>query len=177
MDRASWAHACRSSVLCFAIFISGFVRKSVPASSRSEQASDGSDYCSRAGSWLGGIAVITRNRYLVGIAALVVLLNWITSTGDFVLSSWLAEVARDEAPESQAQYIGRFMSDYCATVTLVGFLIQLLLVSRVIDRAGIGKALLITPLVFLAGYFFIGMVPVLPAAVDAGHSENLTIRC
>jgi len=148
-----------AAVLCVAVFVSERVRESVPASSRSAHTSDGAE-SSRAGSWLGGISVIARSRYLVGIAALVVLLNWITSTGDFILSSWLAEVARAEAPQSQAQYIGRFMSDYCATVTLVGFLFQLLLVSRVIDRAGIGKALLITPLVFLAGYFFIGMVPV-----------------
>ena len=149
-----------AAVLCVAICISERVRQSVPAASRSTHASDDTESRGRAGSWLGGIAVIAGNRYLVAIAALVVLLNWITSTGDFVLSSWLAEVARAEAPESQARYIGRFMSEYCATVTLVGFLIQLLLVSRIIDRAGIGKALLVTPLVFLAGYFFIGMVPV-----------------
>ncbi len=50
------------------------------------------------GPWLGGFAVVARSRYLVGIAALVVLLNWITSAGDFVLSSWLVDIAGREAP-------------------------------------------------------------------------------
>ena len=44
--------------------------------------------------------VIGRSRYLVGIAALVVLLNWVTSTGDFVLSAWLADP--DLAPVGQS---------------------------------------------------------------------------
>lgn len=149
-----------AAVLCVAIFLSERVRQSVPVSSRSPQASTCPESCGRAGQWLGGIAVIASSRYLVGIAVLVVLLNWITSTGDFVLSTWLSELARAEAPGSEAHYIGRFMGDYCATITLVGFLLQLLLVSRIIDRAGIGTALLITPIAFLVGYLFIGMVPV-----------------
>jgi AAA family ATP:ADP antiporter len=112
-----------------------------------------------AGRWLGGFAVIAKSRYLVAIAALVVLLNWITSAGDFVLSSWLVDIAEREAPSAQAAYIGRFMGDYCATVTLVGFLIQLLLVSKIIERAGLSRALLLSPVAFAVGYMMVGIVP------------------
>ena len=112
-----------------------------------------------AGHWLGGFAVVARSRYLVGIAALVVLINWITSAGDFVLSSWLVEIAGREAPGGEREYIGRFMGQYCSTLTLVGFLIQLLLVSRIIQFAGLARALLVTPLAFAAGYLLVGIVP------------------
>lgn len=110
--------------------------------------------------WLGGVAVVGRSRYLVGIAALVVLVNWITSTGDYVLSSWLKEVAAARTPSDPGAYIGAFMGRYCSTVTLVGFLVQLLLVSRIIHAAGLARALLITPVVILAGFCVIGFVPI-----------------
>jgi hypothetical protein len=52
------------------------------------------------------------------------------------------------------------MGDYCAAVTLAGFLIQLLLVSRIIQFAGVARALLLTPVAFAAGYLVVGFVPV-----------------
>lgn len=110
--------------------------------------------------WLGGIAVVGRSRYLVGIAVLVVLVNWITSTGDFVLSSWLKDVAAARSPSDPGAYIGAFMGRYCSTITLVGFLVQLLLVSRIIHAAGLARALLVTPVAILAGFCIIGFVPV-----------------
>jgi AAA family ATP:ADP antiporter len=51
------------------------------------------------------------------------------------------------------------MGDYCATVTLVGFLIQLLLVSKIIERAGLSRALLLSPVAFAVGYMMVGIVP------------------
>lgn len=152
-----------AGVLCLAIYLSGQARRCVPAASRGAQpdpASVSVRTADFAGRWLGGIAVIGRSRYLIGIAALVVLLNWITSTGDFVLSSWLVEVAQEQAPQDKAAFIGKFMARYCSTITLVGFLIQLLLVSRIINAAGLARALMITPVAFLAGYLVIGILPV-----------------
>jgi AAA family ATP:ADP antiporter len=152
-----------AAVLSVAIYLSKCARGSVPAASRSAQSEfehQLGQKMDRAGRWCGGLALIGRNRYLVGVAALVVLLNWITSTGDFVLSNWLVEIAGREAPNAQAAFIGKFMGDYCSNITLVGFLVQLLLVSRIISVAGIARALMITPVAFVAGYFFVGIVPV-----------------
>jgi AAA family ATP:ADP antiporter len=152
-----------AGMLCIAIYLSERARRSVPAASRGTQpeaAAVSRPSNDVAGRWLGGIAVIGRSRYLVGIAALVVLLNWITSTGDFVLSSWLVEIAHEQAPGNESAFIGKFMGRYCSTITMVGFLIQLLLVSRIINAAGLARALMITPVAFLAGYFVIGVLPV-----------------
>jgi ATP:ADP antiporter, AAA family len=152
-----------AALLCAAVLLAGHARRAVPAESRCNEAPANARDCGNgdlAARWLGGLAVIARSRYLVGIAALVVLLNMITSTGDYLLSSWLTEIARQESPDDAGSYIGRFMGDYCSTITLAGFLIQLLLVSRVIDRAGVARALMVTPVVFLAGSLVIGIVPV-----------------
>jgi AAA family ATP:ADP antiporter len=152
-----------AATLIGSIFVSKWAQACVPAGSRSVSPLDErADEPGRGGMtrWLGGFAVIGRSRYLAGIAALVVVLNWITSTGEYVLADWLVEIARQQAPDAQAIFIGRFMADYCSAITLVGLLIQLLLVSRIILIAGLARALMITPMAFLAGYLLIGIVPV-----------------
>ncbi len=148
-------------VLLAVIGLCPHARAAVPVAARCQQGSGASTAATGgAARWLGGFMLIGRSRYLVGIAALVVLLNWITSTGDYVLSSWLVDVARREAPGSPDVFIGRFMGNYCATITMVAFLVQLLLVSRVILLAGLARALMVTPVAFVAGYLLIGVVPV-----------------
>ena len=152
-----------AATLLVAIALSGWARRCIPAAARSappavEPVVSGAR--DLTGRWLGGFAVIGRSRYLVYIAALVVVLNWITSTGEYVMSGWLLEIARQQAPNAQAAFIGRFMGNYSSAITLVGLLIQLLLVSRIILVAGLPRALMVTPIAFFAGYLLIGIVPV-----------------
>ena len=70
--------------------------------------------------------------------------------------AWLAS----SRPQDPGAYIGAFMGSYFSTITLVGFLIQLLLVSRIINGAGLSRALLVTPVVILGGFCLIGFLPV-----------------
>jgi AAA family ATP:ADP antiporter len=149
-----------AAVLACVIKVSGRVRAAVPAAAGSADACTYEGGHTGAGQWLGGFVLIGRSRYLAGIAALVVLLNWITSTGDYVLSSWLVEVAGREAPEARVTFIGQFMGNYNSAITLIGLLVQLLLVSRIILLAGLARALMVTPIVFVTGFLLIGIVPV-----------------
>jgi AAA family ATP:ADP antiporter len=148
-----------AAALTVAIVLGARVRAAIPASAHGADVAADPPAPGR-GQWLGGFAVVARSRYLVGIAALVVLLNWITSAGDFVLTSWLVDIAQREAPGDETGYIGGFMARYCSAVTLVSFLVQLLLVSRIIQFAGLARALLLTPLAMAAGYLLVGIVPV-----------------
>ncbi len=151
-----------AGVLLVSIALSELARRSVGSRGvRPKPADTGPAAASgeRASHWLGGLAVVGRSRYLVGIAVLVVLVNWITSTGDYVLSNWLAEIAAARSPADPGAYIGHFMGRYCSMITLAGFLIQLLLVSRIIHGAGIARALLVTPVAILAGFCLIGFIP------------------
>jgi AAA family ATP:ADP antiporter len=149
-----------AAVLCIVIALSGRARERVPASARAEDRPAFEPGSGRAARWLGGFAVIGRSRYLVGLAALVVLINWITSTGDYVLSGWLVEIAAREAPGAQGVFIGRFMGNFCSMIALAGFLIQLLLVSRIILAAGLARALMVTPVVLVGGFLLLGIMPV-----------------
>ncbi len=148
-----------AAALAAATGMSVYSRASVPPPARCAEEPVPAAVHAGTGGWLGGFAVIGRSRYLVGVAALVVLLNWITSTGDFVLSSWLVEVAGREAPDDVGGYIGRFMGRYSAAITLAAFLLQLLVVSRIIQFAGLAKALLVAPVACVAGWLLVGMVP------------------
>ncbi len=74
--------------------------------------------------------------------------------------SWLKGLASEQSPQDPGAYIGAFMGGYYSTITLVGFLIQLLLVSRIINGAGLSRALLITPVVILGGFCLLGFLPV-----------------
>ncbi len=69
---------------------------------------------------------------------------------------------RSRGPRSAGQpaaYIGRFMGEFCSSITLIAFLVQLLLVSRIIQLAGLARALMVTPIAFIAGYLLVGIVP------------------
>jgi AAA family ATP:ADP antiporter len=147
-----------AGVLVVAIILCEVARRTVRSADRRRN-EDAAGSTGAAQRWLGGIAVVGRSRYLIGIAALVVLVNWITSTGDYVMTNWLADVARERAPGDPGAYIGVFMGRYCSTITLIGFLVQLLLVSRIINAAGLARALLVTPIAILAGFCLIGLVP------------------
>ncbi len=147
-----------AGVLVLSIILCEVARRTVHSDRRQRiEATPGSD--GMAQRWLGGIAVVGRSRYLIGIAALVVLVNWITSTGDYVMTNWLADLAREKSPGDPGAYIGAFMGRYCSSITLIGFLVQLLLVSRIINAAGLARALLVTPIAILAGFCLIGLMP------------------
>jgi AAA family ATP:ADP antiporter len=146
-----------AAVLGSTLVLSRSAERSIPDESRSVRVESEPD---SARKWLGGFALIARDSYLVMIAALVVLLNWITSNGDYILSDWLLATAQN-VPESERQaYIGTFMGNMMSWITLLGLLLQMFLVSRVIITFGVPLAICVAPLAFAAGYMVIGVVPV-----------------
>ncbi len=76
------------------------------------------------------------------------------------MADWVREVALDLAEADRLQFIGTFMADFFTWVTLLAFLIQILLVSRLIMALGLPVALLIAPTFFFAGYLLMGFIPV-----------------
>jgi len=115
---------------------------------------------------LGGIGLVLRDRYLLLIALLVVLLNCINSTGEFILADF---VQRDAAARTAASggaldkgaLITAFYGNFQFWVTLVGLAIQTLLVARIYRRVGVRGALLVHPVVVALGYGLIALAPVL----------------
>jgi ATP:ADP antiporter, AAA family len=110
-----------------------------------------------------GISAVLRHRYLLLLAAVVVLLNCVSTTGDYLLTRLLLEqVERDialDASLDRGAIVAAFYSRYYFVVNVLTVLIQLLLVSRVLRSIGVRSAILVAPTVALIGYGLTAIVP------------------
>ena len=137
-------------------------RQAVPAGSRPVVAEHGAP----VPRLLGGIGLVLRDRYLLLIALLVVLLNWINTTGEFILADFVQRDAAQRVAESggaldAGALITAFYGNFQFWVTLVGLGIQLFLVARIYRVVGVRGALLVHPVVVALGYGLIALGPVL----------------
>jgi AAA family ATP:ADP antiporter len=121
----------------------------------------------------GGFELIFKDRYLLWIAVLIVLLNIVNTTGGYVLNRLIvaeaaARFGTDAAavPDSR-QFVTAFSGSITAMVNLIGLLLQLFATSRVIHLMGVRGALFVLPAIALTNYAVIVMAPLL-AVVRAG---------
>ncbi|GHD32632.1 ATP translocase [Parahalioglobus pacificus] len=123
---------------------------------------------------LEGFLVVWRSRYLTLIAIFVILLNLINTNGEYILAEFVTdEAARHNAVTGDADaYITGFYSQYLFITTLLGFLIQLFLVSRIYERVGIAGALHILPILMIISYSAIALLPLLVVVRLALIAEN-----
>ena len=100
--------------------------------------------------------LVFANRYLRLIAALVVLLNIVNTTGEYLvarlLSAHVSELALADAAFNKQAYIGAFFGDYQFWVNLTALFLQAFATSRLVKHTGLRGALLALPLVALGGY-------------------------
>lgn len=121
----------------------------------------------------GGFELIFRDRYLLWIAVLIVLLNVVNTTGGYILNRLIVSEAAvrfgtDAAvvPESR-QFVTAFSGSITAMVNLLGLLLQLFATSRVIHLMGVRGALFVLPAIALTNYAIIVVAPLL-AVVRVG---------
>jgi AAA family ATP:ADP antiporter len=125
-------------------------------------------------------AMVLRCRYLLLIALLMLVLNWVNSTGEYILSSIVTDTAADAVASGavgdldEGQYIGAFYAQFFGVVNVLGLLIQALLVARVVKLLGVAGALLVLPIIALGVYAIIFLAPVLMYARWAKTVENAT---
>jgi len=120
----------------------------------------------------GGFAMLARDRYLQLIALLVVILNLVNSTGEYVLDRTLLEAAAAQSAMPAAKFVALFKASYFEWVNVVGMLLQLFVVSRVLRHLGVRAALLVLPVIALGGYGMLALTPVLPLIFAAKVAEN-----
>jgi len=123
--------------------------------------------------------LVFQHRYLVMIALLMLLLNWVNTTGEYILGRTIKEaavaaVSAGSAGMSEGEFIGKFYAGFYGTVNLVALLCQLFVVSRVLKYLGVRTAILILPFIALGGYFIIAFFPVLSMVRWAKTAENAT---
>jgi AAA family ATP:ADP antiporter len=124
--------------------------------------------------------LVLTNRYLLLIAVLVLLLNWVNTTGEYVLGRTVARAAAQAVRDgsagglTEAEYIGKFYAGFFSVVNLVGLGLQLFVVSRIVKYLGVRTAILFLPVIALLGYTLLAFVPVLAAVRWAKTAENAT---
>jgi AAA family ATP:ADP antiporter len=113
----------------------------------------------------GGFELIRKDRYLMLIAALMVFVNLVNTSGEYLFGRYVVEQANTlygsgaEAAAARERFIGETYSKLFGTVNLVGFLLQMFVVSRVFKFLGVGRSLFIHPIVALFGYLMVLRAP------------------
>ena len=130
-----------------------------------------------APSGAGAFGLVMRNRYLLLIALMMMILNTVNTTGEYVLGRTLARVAQETAARTGTDaesVIGLFYAGYQGTVNLLALGLQLFVVARVIKHLGVRTALLVMPVLAFAGYAMMAFVPILAAMRWTKIAENAT---
>jgi AAA family ATP:ADP antiporter len=103
-----------------------------------------------------GFSLVFRSRYMLLIAALLVVLNIVNTTGEYILSRSILEHANVLAAATTnfniEAYIGSFYGSFFFWVNIATFLIQAFLVSRIVKHLGMAGALFILPIIALGAY-------------------------
>src|SRR5580765_7579778 len=108
-----------------------------------------------------GFSMILSDRYLLLIAVLTLLLNVVNTSGEYLFARYVVAAADRVSTDAAARqaFIGATYSSFFSYVNLIGFLMQMFVVSRVFKFLGIGRALVIHPIVALSGYLMMIFVP------------------
>jgi len=104
----------------------------------------------------GGFQLVLASPYLRLIAMLIVLLNIVNTTGEYLIARLLTAhaaslVAANPGFNEQA-YLGSFAGSYQLWVNVTAFVLQAFIVSRLVKYTGLRGALLALPLIALGGY-------------------------
>jgi AAA family ATP:ADP antiporter len=164
-----------AAILVASLLVFNFIDRQVRTRGKAVPGSSGDDVPIGDGN---PFALVLSNRYLLLVAAVIFLLNWVNSAGEYILSSIVKHAADADvqagriAAGDEGRFIGTFYADYFQVVNIVGMVLQLFVVSRVIRYLGLPVAVCILPLVALGSYVTAAMIPSLAIARWVKTAEN-----
>jgi AAA family ATP:ADP antiporter len=122
----------------------------------------------------GPFQLVLRDKYLLLIAGLTLVLNWCNANGEYILDrTLLASVGEAQARGMTAMaFVVSFKAEYFEWVSVLGVVVQMFLVSRILARFGVRNALLVLPVVAFIGYGFVLFTPILALIRLAKVAEN-----
>jgi AAA family ATP:ADP antiporter len=127
-----------------------------------------------------GFALVMQTRFLLLMGVMLMLMNLVNTTGEYILGSIIKDTAVTMVAEgrngglSEEQLIGDFYSKYFSIVNVAGLLLQLFVVSRVVKYFGVPRAVMILPVIALAAYNVMFLAPTLLLVLSAKVAENST---
>ena len=128
----------------------------------------------------GTFRLVFGSRYLLLIALLIMFVNWVNTTGEYILGRTVVEAASAAVAAgtadglSESEYIGRFYSEFLFVVSLAALALQLFVVSRLIKYVGVRVGVMVLPVLAFAGYAVLAFVPVLALVRLVKIAENAT---
>jgi ATP:ADP antiporter, AAA family len=122
----------------------------------------------------GGFTLLVSDRYLLLIGLSVLFLNFVNTTGDFILAEMVNARAQTVAVAARRHFIGAFYGDFQTWVSTLTAVIQIVVVGRVFKKVGVGGALLFLPLLAITGYGTAALVPLLGIVATVKVVENST---
>jgi len=132
----------------------------------------------------GGFQLVFKSRYLLLIALLILVLNFVNTTGEYIRKDIFKReavktVQVDESKEKEygealALSISKLDSAFHFLVNILAIVIQLFLVSRIFKWLGVRGAIMVLPLVALGGYVFLAFGASLLAVRWTKALENST---
>jgi len=149
------------ALLALTVPFVSWTRRSVPADRRSCAAG-----CNEPSpdSPFGGFSLIARDRYLLLVALVIVLLNCVSTMGDYLLTdvviSRAEQQVRNDPSLDKGQLIGEFYASFYLAVNVLTVVMQVFLVGRLFRWIGVNGALLVLPIVALAGYGAVVFLPI-----------------
>lgn len=126
----------------------------------------------------GGFELILKDRYLLLIALLTVLVNVVNTSGEFMLSKLVVarslELFGPGADAARKTFVGGFYASFFGWVNLVGLILQMLFVSRIFRYIGVRASLFILPAIAFTSYTMILLYPALGVVRALKVLENST---
>jgi AAA family ATP:ADP antiporter len=118
--------------------------------------------------------LLAHDRYLWFIAGMVILLNWVNSSGEYLLDRTLVAAAKEAATHgvSSQTFIGSFKADYYFWYNAIGVALQLFAVSRILRVAGVRAALFVMPVFAFGAYGAATFAPILAVMRFVKIGEN-----
>jgi AAA family ATP:ADP antiporter len=123
----------------------------------------------------GGLPIVLSSRFLLAVTIITLLLNWVNTNGEFLLTRVLEAALRSEAVRD-FMYAGTaaFYGNFFKLVNVVALLLQAFVASRLLKYGGFGAILMLLPVVALTSYATMALVPVLFMVKLMKVAENAT---
>jgi len=131
------------------------LRTQTPATTAAAAPASRPDVAGMGGSWLAGITLVLRSRYLAGIALWVALLSLAGTFLYFQQASIVAAASDDPAVRT------RIFATIDLAIGILTMLVQFVATGRLITRFGAGRAAAFLPAVFCLGFLALSLTPAL----------------
>jgi len=133
----------------------------------------------------GALALVTRSRFLLGVAAVTLLLNWVNTNGENILFRVVQEnlerqLAANGGGSSQASLdfvrdgTTLFYGNFFFWVNVIALMLQAFVASRLLKIGGFGAIFLLLPVIAFTSYTAMALVPLLPMIKAMKIAENAT---